>query len=472
MKQRWQPVFTLLQRELRDQLRDWRILSPIIILTMIFPLLMNLTAQKSTAFVREYGAMLVAERMVPFFLLVVGFFPITVGLVVALESFVGEKERGTIEPLLSSPLADWQLYAGKFLAGLSLPLGAAFLDIGIYLIMLVWQKFAMPPWWMLAYACLLTLLEAVTLVSAAMFISSQSATVRGANLLASFIVIPMALLLQAESAVLFFGDHTTFWVTILGLSILSFMFVRLGLAHFQRELLLNRRNNAFSPWERWRIFWQYFSGGQTSLRGWYADIFSWMRKQLGASLLISLAMMTLTAFATYLWVLQLPGNGYSPEEFKEILSTAEKGIALGFGGLPLRFTAIFFHNLRAILAIMFMGVASFSLFGLLLLIVNFALIGGVLAGVQMAGYSSWEIFIRGILPHGIFELPAMILAGALIFYAGLVIITPQTEHTLGDLLLRLTADWARVFLGILLPLLFFAALVEAYITPHLLKGFL
>ena len=56
--------------------------------------------------------------------MIVGFFPITVSLVIALESFVGEKERRSIEPLLSSPLEDWQLYLGKLLASLVLPMAS------------------------------------------------------------------------------------------------------------------------------------------------------------------------------------------------------------------------------------------------------------------------------------------------------------------------------------------------------------
>jgi len=32
------------QREIRDQLRDWRILVPIVLLTLFFPVLMNFTA--------------------------------------------------------------------------------------------------------------------------------------------------------------------------------------------------------------------------------------------------------------------------------------------------------------------------------------------------------------------------------------------------------------------------------------------
>ena len=48
---------------------------------------------------------------------------------------MGEKERGTIEPLLSSPLEDSSMYLGKFLVGITTPLFFSFLSIGIYLIL-------------------------------------------------------------------------------------------------------------------------------------------------------------------------------------------------------------------------------------------------------------------------------------------------------------------------------------------------
>ena len=82
----------------------------------------------------RYGAPLVGERLIPFLLMIVGFFPISVSLVIALESFVGEKERHSIEPLLGSPLSDWQLYLGKLLAALMPPLLMAYLGIIVYLI--------------------------------------------------------------------------------------------------------------------------------------------------------------------------------------------------------------------------------------------------------------------------------------------------------------------------------------------------
>ena len=104
------------RREVRDQLRDWRILTPIILLTLFFPLLMNFTAQRAVSFVEDYGAPIIGDRLIPFLLMVVGFFPISISLVIALESFAGERERLSLEPLLATPLTDGQLYLGKMAA--------------------------------------------------------------------------------------------------------------------------------------------------------------------------------------------------------------------------------------------------------------------------------------------------------------------------------------------------------------------
>ncbi len=128
-------ILLLARRELRDQLRDWRIVLPLVILTIAFPILMNEVARQAVAFFARYGTTLIADRLVPFSILIIGFFPITITLVVALESFVGEKERGTIEPLLNAPVKDWHLYCGKLLVGILAPLSASYLAIALYLMM-------------------------------------------------------------------------------------------------------------------------------------------------------------------------------------------------------------------------------------------------------------------------------------------------------------------------------------------------
>src|SRR4030066_1961995 len=128
------PALIITRREVRDQLRDWRIILPVTLLTLFFPFLANFTTRQVLGFVEKYGANILADRFIPFLLMIVGFFPISISLVIALESFAGETERHSIEPLLSSPLTDTQLYLGKLLACVVTPLIASYLGMTVYLI--------------------------------------------------------------------------------------------------------------------------------------------------------------------------------------------------------------------------------------------------------------------------------------------------------------------------------------------------
>jgi uncharacterized membrane protein SpoIIM required for sporulation len=96
------------------------------------------------------------------------------------------------------------------------------------------------------------------------------------------------------------------------------------------------------------------------------------------------------------------------------------------------------------------------------------LIGVVLAVVKIVGYSPTLLALSGILPHGLFEIPAVILASAAVLYIGAVLVTPIPGRTLGEVLLEALADWAKVNLGLVLPLLTLAAAIEVWITPRLI----
>jgi ABC-type Na+ efflux pump permease subunit len=252
-------VWLIARRELHDQLRDWRIIVPMVILTVFFPFLMTYTAKQALDFVASYGGgTLIPERLVPFLLMVVGFFPITVSLVIALESFVGEKERGTIEPLLSSPLKDWQIYLGKLLASSSVPIFTSYLGISVFLFWLKIDNIAIPDFNLIAQTVILTTVQGLLMVSGAIIISTQATSVRSANLLSSFIVIPIAILIQGESVLMFWGNNQILWMAVLGVSILGMLLVRVGMAHFQREALLGREIDILNI--KWiiRKFWESF----------------------------------------------------------------------------------------------------------------------------------------------------------------------------------------------------------------------
>ena len=263
-------VWLIARRELNDQFRDWRIIVPMVILTVFFPFLMTFTAKEALNFVSAYGGgTIIPARLVPFLLMVVGFFPITVSLVIALETFVGEKERNTIEPLLSSPLKDWHIYLGKLLASASVPIITAYLGIIVFLLRLKTENIPLPDSSLLIQTIFLTTVQALLMVSGAIVISTQATSVRAANLLSSFVVIPVAILIQGESILMFWGNNQILWLAVLGVTIMAVLMMRVGLAHFQREALLGREIDILNFRWIFRTFWKSFSGNSKNIVNWY-----------------------------------------------------------------------------------------------------------------------------------------------------------------------------------------------------------
>src|SRR5262245_47248813 len=224
------------RREVRDSFRDWRILAPIVILTFCFPFLAQFVAGKFATFVEGYGAEIVGERTIPFLLMIVGFFPISISLVIALETFVGEKERRSLEPLLSTPLTNTELYIGKTLAAMIPPLVSSMGGMTVYLSSLVFGNLAWRPQPMLIFQImLLTVVQALVMITGAVVVSSQTTSTRAANLLASFIIIPMTLLIQGESAIMFLAPDAesprgigALWAIIGGIVIVVLLLLRVG----------------------------------------------------------------------------------------------------------------------------------------------------------------------------------------------------------------------------------------------------
>lgn len=464
------PVWLITKRELRDQFRDWRILLPLAVLTLLFPLLMNEVAYQAVEFVAKYGETLLVDRLVPFSVLIIGFFPITVSLVVALESFVGEKERGTIEPLLSTPLKDWHMYLGKLLVGVSMPLTASFVSIGFYLVIVSRQKIEMPEVSVLLQLFALTAAHAVLMVSGAIVISVQSTSVKAANLLASFIIIPVSILMQGESTLLFWGNNRILWLAVIAVMLMAGLLIRVGLAHFQREYMLGREIDTLSfGWMR-QTFWRYFKGQAHSLADWYRIEMVKNIRQLALPLGVMLIAAVLAFWLSFEWtVTAVPEHiqAAAPENFKKIVEEVTNSpMSLGMGP-ELSAPYIFAHNLRAVGVILLAGLVSFSVLGVLAYLVNLSLIGVVLGFFQLMGYSALVVGVSGLAPHGIFELPALMLASAAMLRIGVVLVTPQTSRSLGEVSIEALADWAKIAFGLVLPLLLVAAIIETYVTPSI-----
>jgi stage II sporulation protein M len=130
---------------------------------------------------------------------------------------------------------------------------------------------------------------------------------------------------------------------------------------------------------------------------------------------------------------------------------------------------LFLHNVRTQVVLLMLGLVSFGTLGLTGFLVNIVFDVGLVAGAQLVGYSPWLVFATGLLPHGLFEFSALFVATAAMLKVGAQLVTPQADKSLGETLLLSLADWCRVFVGVVLPLLAVAALVEIYVTPRLIQ---
>ncbi len=460
------PAFIVARREVRDQFRDWRIIFPVLGLTIFFPFLMNFTASQILDFVKQYGATIVGERLVPFLMMIVGFFPISVSLVIALESFVGEKERGSIEPLLATPLKDWQLYAGKLLSSTVPPLASSYLGMAVYITGLILQRVRLPEPELMVLILVMTTLQAVVMVSGAVVVSTQATSVRSANLLASFIIIPMALLIQGESVIMFWGDIHMLWLVNLGLAALTVLLIRLGLAHFRREELLGRELDVLNFKWGWRVFKTGFTGNAKNLREWYGRSVPASLAKLKRSFWITAGVAGIGAVVGAHLVNQFPApvnvlNFGSVDGRVQSLLQAWPLFSLG----PL--FSIWWQNVRALLIGMVLGTISMGVLGMLPVIATIGLVGYILGLLNMNGGPALAYFAGFILPHGLIEIPVAILASAAVLNAGVLLASPDQNKTVGEIWITSIAEWAKIMVGVVVPLLFVAAAIEAWITPRI-----
>jgi uncharacterized membrane protein SpoIIM required for sporulation/ABC-type transport system involved in multi-copper enzyme maturation permease subunit len=474
-------VLVLVRREIRDTLRDWRIVAPIVILTVFFPALMSFVADLALRWVTKYGDPIIGERLVPFLLMVVGFFPISFSLVIALETFVGEKERNSLEPLLATPLTDAQLYLGKTLASMIPPLLAAYLGIVTYLVGLyIFEGWTASPV-LLVLVITLTTAEGVVMVSGAVILSSQTTSVRAANLLASFIIIPMALLVQGEAIIMFYANYKVLWWIVLFLIVVDIVLVRMGIHLFNREELLGREIDELNLGFLWRTFrghlrWEHWFFGMDSQRmpaglrwlgalgGLYGrDIPAILRRSWASHglVLVTLLGSVLIGYA-FAARYRLPPALLQLEE----ISTEMFAELPAVDWLP-AFTVlgVFSNNVRALVLAGLLGVFSLGTLAAALLMAPLAIVFFFVAQAASAGYDPALFFSAFILPHGLFELPAAIIATALAVRLGATFMSPPRGMTVGEGWLRALADFIKVFVALILPLLALAAAVEVHVTP-------
>lgn len=97
-----------------------------------------------------------------------------------------------------------------------------------------------------------------------------------------------------------------------------------------------------------------------------------------------------------------------------------------------------------------------------------ATVAGYLLGfLSSNGIAVLPLVTGRLLPHGILEIPVAILATAAFLDAGAILATPTPGRTIGEVWLVSVADWAKVMIGVVTPLLLVAACIEVWVTPRI-----
>jgi len=134
----------------------------------------------------------------------------------------------------------------------------------------------------------------------------------------------------------------------------------------------------------------------------------------------------------------------------------------------MQFAFIFINNFVKSFFVISLGI-FFGLFPIYFLGINGFLIGLVAAAIS--SLRGWNFFFAGIMPHGIFEITALVLASAYGIGLGLAFFRFTIFGEKLDFKKELNNAWGYFF-KIVAPLILIAAIIEVTLTPFLVRSIL
>jgi uncharacterized membrane protein SpoIIM required for sporulation len=454
-------VWLVARRDLRESTSDARLFIAMTSLTFVIPLVAVAGVTVAAHYLGP-DSRGIAERLMEVGAFFVVFLPASFSLVLALESFSGERERNTLEALFATPLRESEIYLGKILAVIIPSLGLSYSALVVYTVaVLVADHFIAAA--ELGPLAVVTLAQALVMVSGATIVSSQTKTLRSANVMASFIIIPMSGVIQGESVLIITHLEWVLWAVAVMLAVVSLLLLRLGMVGFNRETILAKES---APPDR-RAWLRRLAGSIPGPARWprlapglprsVRGAFGRTRSAIVVAALILVVGTAAGAAAERLALVP-------PNSMTVVVSQLPTGNELVLGS-PQAFTFILGHNLLVgFLMVLFAPLTLRVLGGLMLLTNGFVI--GYLGGLFF-GFSRLDFFACAVLPHGVFELVALVLAYGFALRVGASMVRPSPQGWAAGMRLAV-ADYGRGAV-VFVPLFVLAAAVETFITPVLAR---
>jgi len=427
------------ERDLRDATGDLRLIIAMVGLSLAIPIASGIGIRALALY--GGGVNQIVERLSIVGAFFVVFLPSSYSLVLALESFVGERERSTLEVLLSTPLKEAEIYFGKLSAVLAVALALCYGGLLTYCV-ITFTGLGYFPGAILASLTVSTVCQVAAMTAGAVIVSANARTMRAANVMASFIILPMSVVLQVEAALILLNRGELLWAFAAVMGLIALVLLRMGLAGFSREALLAREAGGKSVLRR--AAGVTASSWRTSRRG-----FGLLRARWFPILTAALGL-PLGAFIGYL----VPGA--LPQKVAEAVTLTLQPTPTVLS--PAIFAVVFFlHDFLVIfLAAVFAGI-TVGLSGYAITIAAGAVVG------YLAAVTSWSAALSGLLPHGLLELPLLAIAAGLAIHVGASVIHMKPDGGWGARVLRAELEIVRS-MAWLLPLLGVSAVIQAFVT--------
>jgi uncharacterized membrane protein SpoIIM required for sporulation len=310
------------------------------------------------------------------------------------------------------------------------------------------------------------------MVAGAVVVSSRSTSVRAANLLASFIIIPMAILVQVEAVILFQAVWDAMWGIVLGLMVVALILIRMGVQLFNREELLGREIDSINLRGIIRRAGQYFVAVVPNQPRAHFDPIGLYRYHVPAalrrskkSILAVLLALSVSLIVAWVWGSQFslpPGT----LDFSHLTAESFDNAAANFLLPSFTWPAVWWNNTRAVLLYFVSSIFSFGAIPIALIVLPVAPIGFIGALVANSGFDPLTFLAAFILPHGIFELPAVIIGAGAAVRVGASLINRDRSLTLGEGWWSAIVDFFKLLIFVVIPLLIVAAIFEVHVTPR------
>jgi uncharacterized membrane protein SpoIIM required for sporulation len=382
-------------------------------------------------------------------------------------------------------LSNTELYIGKTLAAMIPPLLSSFGGMAVYLLSLVMGETGWRPEPMLVVQIVvLTTVQALVMVTGAVVVSSQTTSTRAANLLASFIIIPMTLLIQTESVIMFLAPDadsphgiTALWAIIVGMITAVVLLLRVGNAIFNREELLGRTIDQLNLRGTFSKIWCYVRAVDDkgtparNLVEWYRKgVFQNVRR-LGPAARIAIAVFLLAFIGGFLigqrpdWRLPLAHDASMPDVAHMLGQYLTVPTQTG------TLMMIVWQNGRILLAALVLSLFTFGAAALVLTPAVYVILGYIFSQVMLAGYNP-AFLIAAVFTHGIIEIPVIVLATAASLRLGAVVTRPPKGITVGHAWTTTLGQTLQIAIGLVIPGLVLAAFIESFITPRVVVAIL